>query len=60
MRANIVTALEVFSDDFGVRMNKIPLNVNKSIAMKGKDEKISLVGTWSATLGPGAIGLDPE
>lgn len=59
-RANIFTELEVFSDEFGVRLKKALLNVNRSIAATEKDGIMTLVGVWSATLGLGAADHDPE
>lgn len=60
MHANIFTKLEVFFDDFGVKLKTALLDVNRSIAVTETNGKITLVGAWSATLGPGAADHDSE
>lgn len=57
---NIFTELQTFSDDFGVRLKRTSSDITKSMAMIEKHGKTTIVGAWSATLGPGAVGYDSE
>lgn len=57
---NPFTELQIFSDDFGVRLSQEAKEITKSFAMIEEDRKLYIVGVWTASLGPGAPNYDPE